>query len=1214
MRKLLYLFATALWLKSCATYTLQSDQLEANNCNPDKEVEHSFYLIGNTGLSENSKNITVLSQLASNMDMANTKSTLLFLGNSMAHSKLNPNFLKNEKYLLDGYKGNTVFIPGALEWSTHMDDLRELEKNTDELFGSNSFLPERGCPIEEVEISDKIVLIIVDSQWYLTNWNKYPKINDNCDIKDQESFFIEIEDLVKDNLGKTILFAVHHPMFSNGEHGGQYTVGQSMTPLPVLGTFKNILKKTGGFNPKSLQNAEYRTFRNRLTTLSRYNDKVIFLSGHEQNLQYIFDKDVHQIISGSGSERTGVRNIRKGRFGYGEKGYARLDVYRDGSSRVHFFEARENKLVFQSDVVPKDKEKPTESYAQKFPDSVAASIYESTQTDKSRFHRFLWGDRYRKYYGMPITAPTVDLDTLFGGVKVVKKGGGHQSLSLRLENKEGKQYIMRALEKSAESYLQFIVKEDFIMGRTEGLAPNRILKDFYTGDHPFASFTVAKLADAIGVYHTNPVLYYIPKQETLGRFNDTLGNQLFMIEEHAGDGHGDQKSFGYSNTLISTAKLIENRSSDEKYSVDTDAYIRARLFDMLIGDWDRHNDQWRWAEFKDKENGNLVYRPVPRDRDQVYSIMGDGFLMGFATRAIPSLKLMEGFHHEIRSVKGFNSSPNTFSLDKYLLPETYEVDWIKQAVFIQKHISPKVIDDAFLDFPKEAQDDTAEDIKEILLARKRNLQETAKTYFGIISKRIVVLGTDKDDHFVVEDIGNGITEVTGHRIKDGEKADVFFYKKIDKKVTKDIWIFGLDDDDYFEVIGGKKTGAKLKLIGGQNNDIYSVTKRKKTKIYDYKNQKNTFENNGGIKRLTDNYNINTYDPFKAKNSINQLIPSLGYNPDDGVKIVLSDTYTSNGFIQQPFTSQHTLKAAFYFATKGFDFSYTGEFARTLGNASLEIKLNYTSPNFSINFFGLGNETPNFDDTLGFDFNRVKIQYRSFAPSLIWRGRFGSKFRLGASFESIEIEENEGRFIDDFFSSNMDLDKQNSFLGVDAKYSFENISGGSFPTLGLMASLHTGYKTYLTDESEKTGFGYLIPSLAIAYQLHPSGILVLGSKLKSHINFGRDFEFYQGASIGAEDGLRGYRFQRFIGKTSFYQNTDLRLNIKRFKTNVIPLVVGVYGGFDYGRVWTSEDTSNLWHTSYGGGIFINGLNLITGSASLFGSDDGARVTFGLGFSF
>ena len=65
---------------------------------------------------------------------------------------------------------------------------------------------------------------------------------------------------------------------------------------------------------------------------------------------------------------------------------------------------------------------------------------------------------------------------------------------------------------------------------------------------------------------------------------------------------------------------------------------RRRLFDMLIGDWDRHQDQWRWIEFK--ENGKKVYRPMPRDRDQAFSIMADGFLLGAAVKFIPTARLL----------------------------------------------------------------------------------------------------------------------------------------------------------------------------------------------------------------------------------------------------------------------------------------------------------------------------------------------------------------------------------------------------------------------------------------------------------------------------------------------------------------------------------------------------------------------------------------------
>ena len=162
-----------------------------------------------------------------------------------------------------------------------------------------------------------------------------------------------------------------------------------------------------------------------------------------------------------------------------------------------------------------------------------------------------------------------------------------------------------------------------------------------------------------------------------------------MIEEHVSDGHYLQ-SFGNVKKIESTNKLMRKLRKDEEYKVDATAYARARLFDMLIGDWDRHVDQWRWAQSKDA-SGNKIFKPIPRDRDQAFSILGDGAFMGFTTRAIPSLKLFEGFNEEIRSVKGFNSSPMTFALDMVLLSETNIKTWEEQASYIQQHLTTDLI-------------------------------------------------------------------------------------------------------------------------------------------------------------------------------------------------------------------------------------------------------------------------------------------------------------------------------------------------------------------------------------------------------------------------------------------------------------------------------------------------------------------------------------------
>ena len=151
--------------------------------------------------------------------------------------------------------------------------------------------------------------------------------------------------------------------------------------------------------------------------------------------------------------------------------------------------------------------------------------------------------------------------------------------------------MMRALRKNAVQYLQAVAfKDQYIEGQFDDTTTENLLSDVFTGSHPYAPFTIGKLSDAIGVYHTNPVLYYIPKQSNLGHFNDEFGDELYMIEERAASGHGDKASFGFSDTVISTDDLLMFLNKSEDHFLDEEAYIKARLFDMLIGDWDRHED------------------------------------------------------------------------------------------------------------------------------------------------------------------------------------------------------------------------------------------------------------------------------------------------------------------------------------------------------------------------------------------------------------------------------------------------------------------------------------------------------------------------------------------------------------------------------------------------------------------------------------------------
>src|SRR5689334_19195350 len=55
-----------------------------------------------------------------------------------------------------------------------------------------------------------------------------------------------------------------------------------------------------------------------------------------------------------------------------------------------------------------------------------------------KIKRVIFGEHYRKEWATPVTFPVINLDTVAGGLRPIKAGGGMQTKSLRLQGGDGK--------------------------------------------------------------------------------------------------------------------------------------------------------------------------------------------------------------------------------------------------------------------------------------------------------------------------------------------------------------------------------------------------------------------------------------------------------------------------------------------------------------------------------------------------------------------------------------------------------------------------------------------------------------------------------------------------------------------------------------------------------------------------------------------------------
>jgi outer membrane protein assembly factor BamA len=127
-------------------------------------------------------------------------------------------------------------------------------------------------------------------------------------------------------------------------------------------------------------------------------------------------------------------------------------------------------------------------------------------------------------------------------------------------------------------------------------------------------------------------------------------------------------------------------------------------------------------------------------------------------------------------------------------------------------------------------------------------------------------------------------------------------------------------------------------------------------------------------------------------------------------------------------------------------------------------------------------------------------------------------------------------------------------------------------------------------------------------------LVLGLRLGVAHNIGT-FDIPQAAYLSGVDNLRGYRRNRFGGRTMLYNSAELRFRIADFSTYLFPGSFGLLAFHDIGRVWMDHDPSRAWHNSYGGGLWLAPVRRFVVTAQLAHSKEEKAlplVTFGFQF--
>jgi hypothetical protein len=1049
---------------------------------------------------------------------------------------------------------------------------------------------ERGCPGPwTFSVSPLLEVVVINSQWWNHPFEKPIPSTNTCEVADTDIFIEELEEVLDESKNKNILILSHFPLKSLGNYGGRFPLASHLI-LPVVGSAIVGFHQNVGTR-KDIGNAQFDAFRHKLDGVLQNYSSMVFASAHELNHSILKDGNNFHINSGAMDGGHFVASSNRALFSSSQSGFMEISYQKDGEVSYQFYsnanneiEKRKGGVMMHSpcseaatfpknssynpcvELISQGEEKDSNNSDVTL--AIAGRDYAS-----SKFKQLWFGQHYRASWTVPVKVSYLPMDTIFGGLVVTGKGGGRQTTSLKLSGNDGQEYVFRSVDKDPSKALPLELR---------GTIVSEVLKDQTTTQQPYSALAVAHWMDKIDILHATPTLYVLPDDDALGVFRGDYANLFGMLEIRPTEKIEKEKVFGGADDIEKSFKMFDKLYRDHDNHVAKTEFVRARIFDLWIGDWSKHEDNWKWAGYKQK-NGE-VYRPIPRDRDHAFS-RWDGIIPWLGDRkwAMPN---GENFDYEIRGLRSLMWQAR--HLDRFVVSEMTKEHWIKAAKEIQTSISEKDIEEGVRKMPEEIYNPDGREIEAKLKARIKDLPSYAEQYYNMLAKEVDVVGSNKKEYFHVVRKQDGSITVTVSDLGRNQEPDlskVYYRRTFYPNETKEIRLFGLLDDDVFVIEGNAEKSILIRVIGEGGHDTVidrsSVRKgNSKTMVYE-KGSDAKMELGTEAKRVTPpDEQFYQYDRTAFKYNTYLPIAVLSYNAFTGFAIQGGVTFTRQRFSKPDFSAKHRLNGSI--STEGnYEFSYANQFRYLFGKWDGISQLIISRPLNYNYFFGIGNDTEN-DEEQSQDYYRTQYNLASISAG-VTRSFWGqSRVALTASYEMDEAIKRSDSYLNDhpdvFGIEKLNLVFFKGILDLDFR------DRTALPEHGFRLFLN-GYAGHVSGTGE-TLASLMELEFENYFSTYTKNPFTVGLQLGGGISDG-PLPFYKLFSLGQTNNLHGFKRNRFTGESKAFLNTEVRYQVVETRNTFIPLKVGIRGFYDIARVWADSDDSaaDYWHYGYGGGFYV-----------------------------
>ncbi len=810
--------------------------------------------------------------------------------------------------------------------------------------------------------------------------------------------------------------------------------------------------------------------------------------------------------------------------------------------------------------------------------------------------RFLLGTHYRDLWTTPIKVPYLNLGTFAGGLTPTSAHQGSQTTSLRFDGADGREYQFRNVYKTPTATLDSVF---------QGTLVADLIQDGASASHPLGSLIVSPLLAAAGVLHAPPVVAVMPDDPRLGEFRAQFAGSLGTIEErpNEADEEGGRGGFGTTLNVIGPDRLFERIDDGPEDQVDVPQFLTARLLDIMIGDRDRHRDNWRWALLDD--SGPVRYwQPISRDHDEAF-VKLDGLALSLATAYYPQLV---SFGPEFDNLSSLNW--HSREIDRRFLTGVDRAAWDSTATWIQGQLTDDVIERAVRELPEAMYAVGGADLEGAIKSRRDALGDAADEYYRSLAQEVEIHASNADEIAEITRVDDRFVDVT---IRGVGFDDPYFVRRFDAEETKEIRINMWRGDDRVVVGGDGSDRIQLRIVGGSGADeLVDASRAGHVRFYDAGDRTETelgssssidskpFEEWVGS-------DLDRYPP-REWGSWRRSFPYVQAGPNFGVLLGMGVTLYRYGFRKSPYSSSMTIFGGLATGEGWGTVNLEADLRRTNSDVHWVLSANASGID-RLRYYGLGNDTEGGAATR---FYQVEVNDFRAEPRLVVPLGVNSQLALGPSVRYLDSTPDD---IPTLFNEVSDtLVGANGFgqVGGGVEIEFDTRDNSVAPTRGVLASLSGRVVPPMWDAEDSFG---MVTAETRAYWSAPDNRIrpTLALRAGGEKAFG-SVPFHEAAYLGGRSKLRGWDTERFAGDASLYGGAELRLFLARFSL-MLPANFGVSGFADAGRVFADGESPGGWHTGVGGGIwiaFIDRANTV--SLTIATSDERTTLYAGFGFAY